>query len=269
MADDKPYWIPSADRVERAAISAFRRQVEQAAGVTLADSVALQDFSLADPERFWSALWDFTGVVGDKGECVFVDAPDMRAARFFPDARLNIVDTLLARRDDAPALLFAREDGLRRVVSWAQLQAEVAAVVGGLRDAGVGEGDVVAAWLPNMPEAYVIALAAASIGAAFTSTSPDFGAAGVLDRFGQVAPAVLVAADGYYYGGKAHDCLDRLRQIAAGLPSLRRLVVVPYLADEPELAAVAGATTWAEFTARADAAPRRPRLGFDAPLFVL
>ena len=268
MADDKPCWTPSADQAEHTAMSAFRRHVERAAGVALADSVALQDFSLADPERFWSALWDFTGVVGDKGERVFVDAADMWSARFFPDARLNIVDTLLARRDDAPALLFAREDGLRRVVSWAQLHADVAAVVGGLRDAGVGEGDVVAAWLPNMPEAYVTALAAASIGAVFTSTSPDFGAAGVLDRFGQVAPVVLVAADGYHYGGKTHDCLDRLRQIAAGLPSLRRLVVVPYLSGKPKLAGLPGATTWTEFTARPRAEPR-PRLAFDAPLFVL
>ena len=268
MVEDNLCWQPDTERAKRTAMSTFRRYVSQLADVELPDSVALQDFSLADPERFWSALWDFAGVVGDKGERVFIDAPDMWAARFFPDARLNVVDTLLARRDDAPALLYAREDGLRRVISWAQLHTDVAAAARALRDAGVDEGDVVAAWLPNMPEAYVIALAAASIGATFTSTSPDFGAPGVLDRFGQVAPAVLIAADGYYYGGKAYDCMDRLRQIAAGLPSLRRLVVVPYLAEEPDLAGLPGVTTWAEFTARPSAEPR-PRLSFDAPLFVL
>jgi acetoacetyl-CoA synthetase len=269
VADDKPCWSPSAEQAERTAMAAFRRHVEQVAGVRLADSTQLQDFSLTDPERFWSALWDFTGVVGNKGDRVFADGADMRDARFFPDARLNVADTLLTRGDESPALLFAREDGLRRMISWAQLRASVAAVARGLKDAGVGEGDVVAAWLPNMPEAYVTALAAASIGAVFTSTSPDFGAAGVLDRFGQVRPAVLVAVDGYYYGGKPHDCLARLHEIAAGLPSLRRLVVVPYLDDAPVLTGLPDATTWTEFAATGGAEPERPRLGFDAPLFVL
>ncbi|MDQ1463778.1 MAG: acetoacetyl-CoA synthetase, partial [Actinomycetota bacterium] len=250
-------------------MTAFRAGVAARYDVELPDSAALHRFSLEQPERFWSSMWDFAGVVGDKGERVFVDAPDMRDARFFPDASLNVAQTLLARDDDTPALLFAREDGLRSVTSWHQLRDAVAAMAHALIREGVVAGDVVAAWLPNIPEAFITALAAAAIGAVYTSTSPDFGTSGVLDRFGQVAPKLLVAADGYVYGGRTHDCLERLREIRAGLPSVRRVVVVPYLTALPDLSGIADAVRWNEFAvATAEALPFRS-LPFDAPLAIL
>ena len=274
-------WTPSPRQVAAAALTAFRVGLGERFGVDLPDSVALHDFSVMNPGSFWSALWDFAGVVGDKGARSFVDAavgapfdagrrtPDLRAARFFPDASLNVVETLLQIDDASPALLFAREDGERSVTSWRELRAEVFAAAQGLLDLGVGEGDVVAAWLPNIPQAYVTALAAAAIGAIYTSTSPDFGVSGVLDRFGQVKPKVLVAADGYVYGGRSHDCLSRLREIKAGLPSLRRVVVVPYLSDVPDVDGIGDTSTWREFVASHPAVPPVRRLPFDAPLYVL
>jgi acetoacetyl-CoA synthetase len=261
-------WTPSPGRVAAARMTAFRHVVTGRHDVQLADFSALQGFALDRPDDFWSAVWDFTGVVGDKGGHAFVDATDIRDARFFPGASLNVAETMLARADDVPALLFAREDGKRSVTTWAQLRRDVAAVAYALLDAGVQPGDVVAAWLPNIPEAYVTALATASIGAMYTSTSPDFGSSGVLDRFGQVRPKVLVATDGYLYGGRAYDCLDRLKQICAGLPTVRTVVVVPGLTEARDVSAL-GAVLWSDFAKPTDAPPPFRRLPFDAPLYVL
>ncbi|MGH7489190.1 MAG: AMP-binding protein, partial [bacterium] len=193
----------------------------------------------------------------------------MRDATFFPDGSLNVVDTLLRRDDTTPALIFAREDGVRSVTSWRELREQVFALAAALSAAGVAEGDVVAAWLPNIPQAYVTAMAAATIGAIYTSTSPDFGAGGVLDRFSQVEPKVLVAADGYVYGGRSHDCLERLREISAQLPSVRRVIVVPSLDDKPDFAGLSHAVLWRDFLASTSAGIAPKRLPFDAPLYVL
>ncbi|HET9187195.1 MAG TPA: acetoacetate--CoA ligase [Acidothermaceae bacterium] len=269
MRDDAtPLWRPSAGQLAAAAMTKFRLDVAARHGVDLPDSAALHRFSIDRPGEFWSALWDFAGVVGDRGDRAFVPGKHMRDARFFPDATLNVVDTLLAARGDAPAILAVREDGERSVLSWDELRAQVGAAADGLRAVGVESGDVVAAWLPNIPQAFVTALAAASIGAVYTSTSPDFGVTGVLDRFGQVKPKVLVAADGYVYAGKAHDCLARLREIRAGLPSLKRVVVVPYLADAPALRGVPNSVLWDKFLQDGGSLAATP-LPFDAPLFVL
>jgi len=266
--DGGPIWQPSAQRVADAAITAFREQVAKRLDVALPGYAELHRLSVERPGDFWSELWDFTGVVGTKGDRAFVDAADMRQARFFSDASLNVAETLLQRDDGSPAILFAREDGVRSSLSWRALSDEVSAAATGLLEAGVKAGDVVAAWLPNIPQAYVTALAAATIGAVYTSTSPDFGVSGVLDRFGQVAPKVLVAADGYVYGGKSHDCLERLREIHAGLPSARQLVVVPYLADAPATDGLRNAVLWPDFVR--PTSPVTPlSLPFDAPLFVL
>jgi acetoacetyl-CoA synthetase len=262
-------WTPSPARIAGAAMTAFRERLGRRCGTSLPDFEALHRFSVERPADFWSQLWDFAGVVGEKGERIFVDAADMRGARFFPDASLNVVETLLKRDDETPALLFAREDGVRSTTSWRALRAEVSGAAQALAELGVGQGDVVAAWLPNVPQAYVTALAAASIGAIYTSTSPDFGASGVLDRFGQVEPKVLVAADGYRYGGRSHDCLSRLREIRGALPSLRRVVVVPYLADDLDVRGIGDAVLWKEFAGNAPAATAPVRLPFDAPGYVL
>ena len=142
--------------------------------------------------------------MGERGATALVPGATLPDARFFPDARLNVVETFLATTGDGPALIEAGEDGRRRTLTWDELRAQVAALAAALAETGVGPGDRVAAWLPNIPETIVTMLATAAVGAIFSSTSPDFGTAGVLDRFGQIEPTVLVAADGYVYGGKAN-----------------------------------------------------------------
>jgi acetoacetyl-CoA synthetase len=207
---------------------------ELGAGSVLADLIArhgvtdfrqLHAWSVAHPDVFWREAWDDLGIVGDPGD-VTVEGEGFLGTRFFPQARLNIVDTLLAGDPDSVAMVGIDEDGSRRELTVAQARAEAAAVAGALRAAGVGVGDRVAAWTPNTIEAALFALGALSVGAVVSTASPDFGPVGVIDRFGQVEPAVLMLAAGYTYGGRSIDCLARLPEILAGLPTVTTVVVV-------------------------------------------
>ncbi len=255
-----PLWIPNEDRVARSRLQVFA-EAQGRSGFE-----ALHDWSVADPGAFWSAAWDACGVVGDQGTVAFVPGDTLPDARFFPEARLNVVETFLATAGPGAALIEAGEDGRRRTVSWDELRAEVAAVAAALRGSGVGPGDRVAAWLPNIPETVVTMLATAAVGATFSSTSPDFGTAGVLDRFGQIEPKVLVAADGYVYGGKVNDCLPRLEEIRQGLPGLERTIVVPYLGGT----APRGTDAWPDVLAtHAGAELAVERYPFDHSWYVL
>ena len=270
-----PLWTPSAERVAGSNMASFRHSVNERLGLDLVDTVALQAWSLRDPNAFWQAVWDWGGVLGDPGDVAFVAADEgghpVRDARWFPGARLSFAENLLDGRGapgTAPAVVFAGEDGGERTVTWDDLRAEVAAAASALRGAGVGAGDRVAAWMPNVPETVVVMLATLALGAVFSSTSPDFGTAGVLDRFAQIEPTVLVATDGYRYGGKTFDCLDRLNEIIAGLPSVRATVVVDHL--DPGAAPPAGTIAYRDFLAeRAGAAVPTQRFPFDQPGFVL
>ncbi|MDP3972312.1 MAG: AMP-binding protein, partial [Candidatus Nanopelagicales bacterium] len=243
-----PIWTPSPDKVAGARITGFRRDLSDAAGVELATSEDLHRLSVDSCGDFWDAVWGECGVVGDRGDGpAYVLPPagaDMRAAKFFPAAGLNFAENLLAGADRlgaaAEAIVFRREDGVRRVLTWSELHRRVWAFADHLRAVGVKPGDRVAAWMPNVPETVVAMLATSVIGAVFTSTSPDFGVAGVLDRFGQVAPTVLVAADGYVYSNRRHDRMALLAQVVAGLPSLRAIVVHGELDEEPDLSRIRG-----------------------------
>jgi acetoacetyl-CoA synthetase len=268
-----PLWTPSPGRVAASRIEAFRRHVAERSGADVPDTVALHAWSLDHPGECWSAVWERAGVIGEPGAVAF-DPGDgtMTGARFFPEARVSLAENLLAGPDDPsdPAIVFVREDGQQRTVTWDQLRVAVAATAAGLRAAGVVAGDRVAAWMPNLPETVVAFLAAGALGAVFSSTSADFGTAGVVDRFGQIEPTVLFAADGYRYGGKAFDCLDRLGEIAAALPSVRQVVVVGNLADQPDLRRLAGAQSFADFTSAGDGRGLEPlRLPFDHPAAIL
>nr|WP_041835049.1 acetoacetate--CoA ligase [Acidothermus cellulolyticus] len=266
---DGPLWTPTPERVAAAQLTAFRRRMQEAYGTSLPDTPALHEFSIRHIGEFWSQLWDFCSVVGEKGDVAFVDAPDMRDARFFPEARLNVVDTLLRRDDDTPALLFVREDGVRETWSWHQLRSTVSRAAGALAAVGITAGDVVAAWLPNCPQAYVVALAAAWIGAIFTSASPEFGAPAVLDRFGQVAPKILFAVDGYWYGGRCFDTAEKLAAVTAELATVRNVVVIHYVHERPHGAA-ANVCDWRDFLTRGEHVSIAPvRGGFDVPQYVL
>jgi acetoacetyl-CoA synthetase len=269
--------MPAPERVAAARMTRFRAEAEQRSGRRLETTAALHAWSLEDRAGFWSLVWDFCGVIGERGEPVLERAERMPGARWFGDARLNFAENLLRRRDDATAVVFRDETGARRQLTFAELHREVAHAAAALRAEGIVAGDRVAAILPNVPEALVAMLATASLGAIWSSCSPDFGAAGVVDRFGQIEPRVLFAVDGYRYGGKPFETLSRLPAILAELPSVRRCVVLPSLegtdtsANERALRAIPNATSWSAFLGRARGADDLPfaRLPFDHPLYVL
>ena len=194
---------------------------------------ALWRWSIEHQEAFWSAAWDWFGIVGHKGGRVLVDGDNMPRARYFPDARLNFAENLLRRRTDDPAIIAWAEDGRRRVVSWRELHDLTSRLAQAMRDAGLGPGDRVAALLPNVPEAVAILLAATSIGAVLSTASPDFGARGVIDRFGQVGPRLLFVTAGYSYRGRRYETLSRVPEILQGLPTVERTVVVANRARRP------------------------------------
>ncbi|HTY98905.1 MAG TPA: acetoacetate--CoA ligase [Rhodocyclaceae bacterium] len=229
MQASRPLWRPSPERIDGANLSAFMAAAGKRWHRDFADFATLHRWSVARPEEFWLSLWEFCDVIGEPGTVVVADADRMPGARWFPDARLNFAENLLRWRDDGEAMVFWGENRLRRRLSRADVYQRVARLAAAMRAEGVQAGDRVAAYMPNMPETIITALAAASIGAVFTSASPDFGVQGVLDRFGQVEPKLLFVADGYYYGGKTIDCLPRVAEIAGRLPSLRKTVVARYV----------------------------------------
>jgi len=261
-------WRPSEERIAASNLAAFRVFLE-GRGVPLADMAALWRWSVTEIEAFWAALWDFAQVAGERQGPALVDAGRMPGARFFPEARLNYAENCLRRADDAPALIFRGEVGHREQISFAGLRARVGAIAAALRAAGIGPGDRVAGYLPNCPDAVALFLGAAAVGAVWSSCSPDFGAAGVLDRFGQIEPRILFAADGYSYGGKRIDNGPRIAAIRAGLPGLERLVIVPFL-NRAKPQAPADAELLGDFLApHQGAALSCARLPFNHPLYIL
>ncbi|MCX7892648.1 MAG: acetoacetate--CoA ligase [Burkholderiales bacterium] len=266
----KPLWTPSQGRIEHANITAFARMAITDWELPINDYPSFYRWSIDRPDEFWQSVWKFGRVRGERGARVLVDGDRMPGAKWFPDARLNFAENLLRRRDGSDALVFWGEDKVARRMSHAELHGLVSRLAQALRAAGVAPGDRVAGYLPNLPEAIAAMLAAASLGAIWSSCSPDFGVQGVLDRFGQIAPKVLFAADGYWYNGRAVDCLAKVAEIAGRLPSIERVVLVPYLAERPETGAIARATTLAAFVAPFAAGEIEfARLPFDHPLYIL
>ena len=191
-------------------MTSFMARVRERHGATVDDFSSLHRWSVENLGAFWAEAWDFFGVIGGRGDRAFEPGADLIGARFFPDARLNVAENLMRRNDDTIAIVFRGESGIAREMTWAELHCQVSTMQQAMRAHGVTSGDRVVAWLPNVPDTYVVMLAAASLGAVFSSCSPDFGVGGVLDRFGQIEPVLLFATDSYAYGGKNHDCLDRL-----------------------------------------------------------
>ena len=271
----EPLWTPSAERLARAHLGRFMTEVRARWGIDAADYGALHAWSVAEPAQFWRSMWDFAEIVGDgPGERIVVDGDRMPGARWFPDARLNYAENLLRRRDEADALVFWGENRVRRRLGFAALHDQVSRMAQALARRGVRRGDRVAGYLPNMPETIVSALAAASLGAVWSSCSSDFGTRGVLDRFGQIAPTVLIAADGYFYGGKAFDRLPQLREILAELPTVEHVIVVPYTQERPPLDGVGGGAGNAALYGAALAAEHGGpidfvRMPFDHPLVIM
>jgi acetoacetyl-CoA synthetase len=268
VSDPQPLWTPSAERVAEANLTRFMQVAGERAGRAFEDYDSLWRWSVDERAAFWDTLWDFCGVVGDKGEVVLEDGERMPGARWFPDAGLNFAENLLRHRDEKPALVFRGEDGTRMTLTYGGLYRAVAGVAAGLRAAGVGPGDRVAGFLPNHPQTVVAMLATASLGATWSSCSPDFGIQGVLDRFGQIEPKVLFTADGYHYAGKAIDSLAPVRNVVEQLESVQLVVVVPFLNPQPDLSTVPHAVLLGDFVTHDDEIEfaRQP---FDHPLYVM
>ncbi len=270
-------WQPSPERIAAANITAFARRIAADTGGTFAEYADLWRWSNDERQAFWRAVWDYGGIIGTRGERTLIHPERMPGAQWFPDARLNFAENLLARRvgrETADAIIFRGEEKMSRRISQAELVAYVSQCAQAFAALGIGVGDRVAGYVANMPEAVIAMLAATSLGAIWSSCSPDFGAQGVLDRFGQIEPRVLVTVDGYWYNGKPQPVQDRVAHIVARLPSVERVVVVPYLAASggetvpaPEVRdAVAWDAFLAPFTPRAIEYVRLP---FDHPVYIL
>jgi acetoacetyl-CoA synthase len=262
-------WTPSAERAQRARLTKFIGLAAQRTGRQFADYAALHRWSVQYREEFWPLLAAFTGVEFRRPpERILMDGDRMPGARWFVGAELNFAEHLLRRVDDRPAIVFRGEDGRREEVSFATLRSQVGALAAALRAEGVGPGDRVAGFLPNHPSAVIAMLAASSIGAVWSSCSPDFGAAGVVDRFGQIGPKLLFTADGYRYGSKVLDSRPVAAEVARKCPSVRRVVVVPFLEPRAEISAIPHAVHWSDLL-RNDEEPRFASLPFAHPLYIL
>jgi len=271
MNAEAPLWQPSPEFIATQPLTRFTAEASSRTGLAFANYAALHTWSVADPGAFWDLVWDFCGVVGDKGERKLIDGDRMPGARFFPDARLNYAENLLVRDDDGDAMVFRGEDGATRRLSWHALHVLVSRLQQALAGAGVGAGDHVAGLLPNTPEAVAATLAVASLGAVWSSASPDFGANAVIDRFGQIAPKVFFSVDGYRYNGKEIRLGEKLAAVIPQLPGLGRTVVMPFLGDADAVAAgLSGAVTLDDFIAPFETRPVAfTRMPFGAPLFIL
>ena len=276
-AASDPIWAPDAARIAAAGMQRFMAGAAANYGAPVNDYASLHRWSIDSPEEFWPAVARFTGMVfdvcadtsaADPWDAVLVDGGRMPGARWFPGAKLNFAANLLKFDDDHPAIIFRHEADRREAISYAELRQAVAAVAGGLRDAGVGAGDRVAGFLPNHPQAVVAMLAATSIGAIWSSCSPDFGIQGVYDRFGQIAPKILFAADGYRYGGKRFDTKATVAELARKLDGLERVIVVPFLDAAPDISGIPGAVLLNDFVVPGQDLVFES-LPFDHPVYIL
>ncbi|HWA47431.1 MAG TPA: acetoacetate--CoA ligase [Dongiaceae bacterium] len=272
----QPLWQPSAAAIADANMTKFRARVAQDFGVQLADADALWRWSVTEIEKFWLTLWRFCDVIGDgPGQTILKDREKMPGARFFPEARVNFAENLLRFSNEAgwaerDAIVFWGEDKVKRRLSHADLYDQVSRLAQHLKSLGLQPGDRVAGFVPNAPEAVIGALAAASIGCIWSSCSPDFGVQGVLDRFGQIEPKVLISADGYWYNGKQHDCLARVAEFTQQLPTLQQIIIFPYLSDRPDLTKLPKAKLWGEaLAAQKGGAIQFHRVAFNHPLYIM
>ena len=257
-------WKPSESLVDGSHIHQFIKQAD--VGPQVVDFSSLHQFSIQEPASFWSSVWDYCGIKGHKGDRVFDPGQDMLSAQFFPDARLNFAENLLARSDDSEAIVAWGEGKEVRRLTWSELNRQVLSFASWLRAQGIQPGDRVVAVMPNIPETVIAMLGASAIGAIFSSASPDFGEQGLLDRFEQIEPRLLIAADGYRYNGKPIDVRDKISKVAARIASLERVVTVSYMdLDHPK-----GTQRWD------DAVKEEPgsafvfeQFPFDHPLYIL
>ncbi len=275
-AKPKPLWKPTKKRVEHSNIKAFithvnNKNIQKKHWVKINSSHDLYDWSIQESAQFWSEIWTFCDIKAQRKGKKVLQAPNkMPGAQWFPDARLNYAQNLLVRNDDHEAIVFQGEDRVCNRLTYAQLQDAVSITAQALRLEGVKKGDRVAAFLPNLPDTIIFMLAATSIGAIWSSCSPDFGTQGVLDRFGQIEPKILIGVDGYFYNGKEIDTLAKLGEIAHSLKTVKKVIVVPYTKSRPDITMIRNAVHLSDFVGRLT--PKRiqfEQVPFNHPLFIM
>jgi acetoacetyl-CoA synthetase len=267
----KPLWSPSEQAIEQAQLTQFARQVVRKRHLDLNSYPDFYRWSIEHPEDFWSDVWEFCGLIASrKGSTVLVDGDKMPGAKWLPEARLNIAENMMRRGDRGDAFVFWDESGFRRRVSYSELTTDVSRAVQALAALGLRSGDRVAAFIPNIPEAGLFALAALSQGMVWSSCSPDFGVDGVVERFGQIEPKVLFCADGYRYNGEAHDSLARVREIVEQLPTVRKVIVVPHLDPDVDVSDIPKAVRLDEWLRRYQSTGITfAQLPFNHPAYIL
>lgn len=264
-------WKPSRKRIAEANVTKFIRSLNQDKNLALKNTKDLYTWSIREPDSFWNHVWEFNHVIASKkGTKTLTYANDMINARWFSEARLNFAENLLKRKDDHEALVFQGENRVHLRLSYAQLYDAVSIAAQALKNQGIKKGDRVAAFMPNLPDTIIFMLAAASIGATWSSCSPDFGTQGVLDRFSQISPKILIAVEGYFYNGKQLDTMQKVAEIAQELPSLRKVVIVSYTRNKPDIKKIKSGIHLDDFVS--NFSPKKinfRQLPFDHPLFIL
>ncbi|MCC5880956.1 MAG: acetoacetate--CoA ligase [Idiomarina sp.] len=272
MADSlssTPMWQPSTQRIEQTQLHKYMQNLKQQ-GLAFADYHALYDWSVAESPSFWASIWDYFNVISERrGSHILRDGDKMPGATWFPDARMNFAENLLRYRDERTAMVFVNEHGERSSLTYAELYQQTAQFASALEAQGVAAGDRVAGLMPNCIETIVAMLATASLGAVWASCSPDFGVQGVVDRFGQIEPKVLVTVNGYFYNGKTIDLSDKINQITAQIPSLKNTVLSDFVADLKPVTAINNAVSWQDFIDQDATDIEFVQRSFNDPLYIM
>jgi acetoacetyl-CoA synthetase len=264
-----PLWHPTESYTRNSKMYAFLDFITKRHGLADNKYFTVHQWSVEHPEKFWAEIWDFCEIISStRWEQVVDDPKKMPGAHWFKGARLNFAENLLRRKDDHKAIIFRGEDSVKKELTYAALNEAVRKTAAALKKSGVVKGERVAGFMPNMPETIIAMLAAASIGAAWSSTSPDFGTEGVLDRFSQIAPKVIFAADGYFYKGKVFDSLEKLKEILHELPSVEKVVVAKYTGHN-KLSDIHNAVWWDDFLEPTSEKLTFEQLPFNHPLYIM
>ena len=262
-------WQPTAERIASTQLAAWQQWLASDQGLVFDSYADLHQWSVTHREEFWKSIWNYFGINSHSPYRAVLENDVMPGASWFPGATLNFAEHLLRYRDNRTALISHLENGERRTLTYAELFAHVSHVAAFFRGHGISTGDRVVGFMPNVQETVVAMLAATSLGATWSSCSPDFGLQGVLDRFGQIAPSLLIAADGYYYNGKRVDCGDKISAIASQLPSLKKVLVVPLTGNTTDLSSIANAECWTTALATPTDTLSFTPVPFQHPLYIM
>ena len=266
----KLLWQPSEKRIKNSNMYCFMQNINKKYNKNFIDYDSLYHWSVENLEDFWAEMWDFAKIKASKKyDQIIDDSKKMPGANWFKGSRLNFADNLLRFRNDATALIFRGEDKVRRSFTYNELYNETSMVAASLKEAGIKPGDRVVGFMPNMPETIVAMLAATSIGAIWSSCSPDFGIKGVIDRFGQTKPKILFTTDGYFFKGKPLDSLEKIAGISKEIPSIEQIVIVPYISESSDIGKISNAIHYKDFKADTVQEIKFEQLPFDHPLYIM